>query len=388
MPHTRLDFIDGQVRSYAPDINHDTVDQVSHVANLPFVTMPMALMPDAHHGYGTPVGSVVPTEGAIVPYMVGYDIGCGCSARETELTSDDLPDSLDGLHSQIEATVPAGMGQGHQRAQTAFRALLDGRVELPADQEGRAAGQLGSLGSGNHFIEVCLDERDRVWVILHSGSRGVGYWIADQFYKRALQEMIDGDVHLTNRELAYFVEGTDSFDEYTRAMLWAQDYAMANRQEMMSTVITEFEKFLGRPIRIDTQVNVHHNYANRETHFGKDVWITRKGAVRSQAGELGVIPGSMATGSYIVEGLGNPESYESSSHGAGRLMSRRAAKRELSADTLVDRMGGKAWNIGDAAALVDEHPDAYRSIEDVMDAQSDLVRPLHRLTAILNYKGT
>jgi RNA-splicing ligase RtcB len=380
---------DKTVLSWASTLEAEAMAQAARTASMPFVVKPLALMPDAHVGKGSTVGSVIATHGAIIPAAVGVDIGCGMAAIETRLTSHDLPDTLDALHDRIRAAVPAGMGKGHDDRAVDVMQVIDREpaTELSDRQLRSARTQYGSLGSGNHFVEVCLDERDRVWVVLHSGSRGIGNQLAAHHIKVATGLMKAYFIELPDPDLAYLVQGTAEFDAYVQDLLWAQAYAAANRAEMLRLVVAELEAFLGVEGVETSQVNCHHNFTALEHHRGRDLWITRKGAIRADEGRLGIIPGSMGTRSYIVEGLGSAASYESCSHGAGRRMSRTAANRTLSVDSLRTAMEGRAWNSQDATALVDEHPLAYKDIDQVMDDQRDLVRPLHTLSQVLNYKG-
>lgn len=383
----------GNVVVWATDVDQEAIEQAARAARLPFVRGHVALMPDAHVGLGATVGSVIPTAGAVIPAAVGVDIGCGMIALETSLTSHALPDDLGALHAEIRARVPAGVGRGHDHARStdALDALLARR---PWDEHDRgakktrtAATQFGSLGSGNHFVEVCLDERDHVWIVLHSGSRGVGNVLAKEHIATAKGLMAQYFVELADPDLAYLVEGTPEFDAYIGAMLWAQDYAMENREAMMDALVTALGRVLGAEVVEVDRVNCHHNFTEREHHHGHDVWLTRKGAIRARAGDRGVIPGSMGTRSYIVSGLGNPASYCSCSHGAGRRLSRGQARRTLDVAGLRARMAGKAWNDADAVALLDEDPRAYKDIDQVMADQADLVTVEHTLHQVLNYKG-
>lgn len=374
------------VLNWATDIDDKTMQQAQNTANLPFVKGHIALMPDAHLGYGATIGSVIPTKGAIIPSAVGVDIGCGMIAAELPFTADLLPDDLDRLHSWIAKVVPSGVGQGHESENAALPPGWE--MVIPSDKlTTKARQQIGSLGSGNHFVEVCTDERDRVWIVLHSGSRGIGKSLADIYIDGAKGLMARYFIDLPDPDLAYLVEGTPEFDAYINAMHWAQDYAMENRRLMMDAVITQVRAFVGHEFDPTTVVNCHHNFTEREHHGGDNVWVTRKGAIRARQGDLGVIPGSMGTRSYIVSGLGNPSSYCSCSHGAGRRMSRGEARRTLDLDTLRDQMTGKAWNDTDAKTLLDEDPRAYKDIDEVMENQRDLVKIEHTLSQILNYKG-
>ena len=381
---------DKSVLSWASTLEPAALDQARATASLPFVVKPLALMPDAHLGKGSTVGSVIATEGAIIPAAVGVDIGCGMAAIETSLTSADLPDSLDALHDRIRRAVPAGVGQGHEERAVDVMDVVTRTpaTELDARQLATARTQYGSLGSGNHFVEVCLDERDRVWIVLHSGSRGIGNQLAVTHIKVATGLMKDYFISLPDPDLAYLAQGTPQFWDYVKDLLWAQAYARANRDAMLTAVLAEVEGFLGRVGVESSRVNCHHNFTQQEQHRGRKLWITRKGAIQADAGRLGIIPGSMGTRSYIVEGLGSAASYESCSHGAGRRLSRTAANRTLSVESLRTAMEGRAWNDSDAAQLVDEHPLAYKDIDQVMEDQRDLVRPVRTLSQILNYKGT
>ena len=376
----------GNVLNWASDIDPNALDQAQLAASMPFVDGPVALMPDAHVGMGATIGSVIPTRGAIIPSAVGVDIGCGMIAVECPFTSDVLPDNLDNLHAAISDVVPAGVGRGHDTARVAT-ILDDDRTEgLSQKQESTAAKQLGSLGSGNHFVEVCLDERDRAWVVLHSGSRGIGNQLARQHIDGAKALMARYFIDLDDPDLAYLVEGTPEFDAYIRHMLWAQDYALANREVMMDAVLVQVAGAIGHQFDESQRINCHHNFTEMEHHRGHNVWVTRKGAIRAREGDRGVIPGSMGTRSYIVSGKGAAASYDSCSHGAGRRMSRSKARRELDTDGLTEAMAGKAWN-GNAKELIDEDPRAYKDIDQVMADQDDLVTIEHTLSQILNYKG-
>jgi tRNA-splicing ligase RtcB len=378
----------GNVLAWGSDIEAATIEQAAKASRLPFIDGHLALMPDAHIGIGATIGSVIPTRGAIVPAAVGVDIGCGMIAVETDLVADGLPDNLDPLHGWIAEVVPAGVGKGHASARG---------VEIPAHfsqkEAATAANQYGSLGSGNHFVEVCLDERDRVWVVLHSGSRGIGNQLAKKHIDGAKRLMRQWFIELDDPDLAYLVQGTHEFDAYISDMQWAQRYALGNRAAMMDAVLTQLWGFVGvdREHGVGNEVrriNCHHNFTQMENHHGRNVWLTRKGAIKAGTGDEGVIPGSMGTSSYIVRGLGNPASYESCSHGAGRRMSRSAARKTLTVESLETAMKGRAWNDGDAKALLDEHPDSYKSIDQVMADQADLVAIEHTLHQVLNYKGT
>jgi tRNA-splicing ligase RtcB len=374
--------------SWASDIDQSTIDQAARAARLPFVPGHVALMPDAHLGIGATVGSVIPTTAAIIPAAVGVDIGCGMVATDTTLTASDLPDDLSALMPLVERRIPAGVGKGHDDARTSDAVAAIGRPEseLSGKQENTVLTQFGTLGSGNHFVEVCLDERDRVWTVLHSGSRGIGNQLATRHIERAKALMRQYFITLDDPNLAYLVQGTPEFTHYIRDMLWAQRYAMASRARMDETVVGSLFEVVGQGDRVRT-INCHHNFTAQENHHGKNMWITRKGAIKAAKGDEGVIPGSMGTQSYIVRGLGNPASYDSCSHGAGRRMSRGRARKELTGASLTAAMAGRTWNANRAAALVDEHPAAYKSIDQVMADQRDLVQIRHTLRQVFNYKG-
>jgi tRNA-splicing ligase RtcB len=375
--------------------------QLENVARLPIVFHHVAAMPDVHWGIGATVGSVVPTERAIIPAAVGVDIGCGMCAIETDLPASRLPDSLHALRTAIEDAVPHGRtkngGRGDRGAwqripkpaeaawrelQPAYRELID---KHPRVGQGNDVNHLGTLGTGNHFIEVCLDERELVWFMLHSGSRGVGNRIGTYFIELAKRDMRRHLANLPDKDLAYFEAGSRHFADYVAGVEWAQDYARRNRQLMLDAVIaaarTELPHFeLGA-----TAVNCHHNYIAREHHFGHDVFVTRKGAVRAGAGDLGIIPGSMGAASFIVRGKGNRDSFCSCSHGAGRAMSRGEAKRRFSVEDHVRATAGIECRKD--AGVIDETPMAYKPIEAVMAAQDDLVEVVHRLRQIVCVKG-
>jgi tRNA-splicing ligase RtcB len=394
MPET----INPRLISWATDIDPETIRQAEKTARLPIIEGHVALMPDAHVGIGATVGSVIPTKGAVIPSAVGVDIGCGMIAAELDVTESQLPDNLEPLLSRIERAVPAGVGQGHGgkrgaaaesagRAADAWLAKHRPATQLSADQAGKAASQFGSLGSGNHFFELCLDERSRVWVVLHSGSRGIGNQLAQAHIAKAKRLAKEAMLSLEDLDLAWFVQGTREFDAYVTDMLWAQDYAMANRSQMMDAAIGEVLSFIGTG-SVTSRVNCHHNFSQPEVHDGQELWITRKGAIQAGEGDLGVIPGSMGTRSYIVRGKGSAASWRSCSHGAGRRHSRTKARKLYSAADLTEQMKGKTWLKSRAKALVDEIPMAYKDIDQVMADQTDLVEVLHTLHQVLNYKGT
>ena len=386
----------GNVRNWASVIDDVTLEQAQKAARLPIVHGHIALMPDAHLGIGATVGSVIPTKGAIIPSAVGVDIGCGMVAAETSLTSSGLPDNLEPLSQRLADVVPAGMGQGHGSASAAWAAFekahgLPSGSNLDEKQRATAARQYGTLGSGNHFFEFCLDERDRVWVMLHSGSRGIGNQLAQRHIARAKNVARAANLALEDPDLAYFLQGTPEFDAYIADVQWAQAYAAGNRQRMVEAGLDLLAEHTGHPdgpAITTTVINCHHNYTALEEHFGTRLWVTRKGAILARDGDLGIIPGSMGTRSYIVRGKGNPESYMSCSHGAGRSMSRRAARRQFTEADLVAAMGERTWQRTHGRKLIDEIPQAYKDIDTVMADQTDLVEVVHTLSQVLNYKGT
>lgn len=373
--------------------------QLRNIAALPFVGPWVAVMPDVHLGKGATVGSVVPTRGAIIPAAVGVDIGCGMAAVRTTLRADDLPDNLAALRSGIERSVPVGNGPGgeHRRVPDSVAAhLVDAQLEHrlarirdkhPRIRPDKVERQTGTLGGGNHFIELCLDEGDRVWVMLHSGSRGTGNLIGTYFIERARRELERRVLgfHVPDKDLAFFLEGEALFDDYVEAVSWAQDYARANRETMLARVLHELRRTLPKFQLEKEAVNCHHNYVQRETHGGESLLVTRKGAVSARVGELGIIPGSMGTRSYIVRGLGNAESFHSCSHGAGRVMSRTEARNRI---TLKEHRAATAHvECRKDAGVIDESPAAYKPIEAVMAAQSDLVEVVHTLRQVVCVKG-
>lgn len=388
------ELIAPKVLSWASDIEPQAAEQAARAARLPFIAGHIALMPDAHWGMGATIGSVIPTEGAIVPAAVGVDIGCGMAATRLDVMASQLPDDLQPLHSVIAQAIPSGMGKGgNDDPDHLPPAPLNSVATRNEKLWAKAVHQMGSLGSGNHFFEVCLDELDRVWLVLHSGSRGVGNELAKIHIDKASKLMKRYFIELEDRDLAYLVEGQPEFNAYIDDMLWAQEYARVNRERMMSNAIDAFRRSTGLAAYPEDVVNCHHNFTQREHHNGRNVWLTRKGAIQARSGDRGVIPGSMGAATYIVKGLGNPASYNSCSHGAGRRMGRKEAIRRLTVDSLVNAMKGKAWNggpgtrEGNAALLLDEHPDAYKDIDQVMADQSDLVTIEHTLHQVLNYKG-
>lgn len=373
--------------------------QLGNIARLPFIHDHVAVMPDVHVGKGATIGSVIATKGAIVPAAVGVDLGCGMMAIRTSMNASDLPDSLKELRTGIEAAVPHGgigikggwkngvpasIASRFKRAQLAERLAII-TAKHPAIAEAHSLVHLGSLGGGNHFIEICLDENDRVWVMLHSGSRGIGNRIGTYFISKAREAILKRGIGLPDKDLAWFEEGEQLFDDYVEAVLWAQDFARQNREAMMERILRVMRSQLPKFTTEKVAVNCHHNYVEREHHFGADVWVTRKGAVRAQEGDLGIIPGSMGAKSFIVRGLGNPDSFCSCSHGAGRVMSRTQAKKEVSMDVHLDAV--KAVECRKDVGVLDETPSAYKDIDAVMAAQQDLVEIMHQLRQVVCVKG-
>lgn len=375
-------------------------EQLQNIAKLPFIHRWIAVMPDVHLGKGATVGSVVPTIGAIVPAAVGVDIGCGMIAARTTLVASDLPDNLAGLRSAIERAVPHGRTVG-PRDKGAWNAppelAIEGWSQLVADFElicqrhprlknTNNLKHLGTLGTGNHFVEVCLDQEDRVWFMLHSGSRGVGNAIGNHFIELARQDMRRWMINLPDQDLAYLPEGSEHYGDYVFAVDWAQRYARLNREIMMRHVVEAARKVISKPFEAAAEaVNCHHNYVSREHHFGKDVFVTRKGAVSARKGELGIIPGSMGAKSFIVRGLGNADSFNSCSHGAGRVMSRTQARKLITVDEHAKATAHVECRKD--AEVVDESPAAYKPIEAVMEAQRDLVEIVHTLRQVVCVKG-
>ena len=377
--------------------------QLQRIAALPFIHKWVAAMPDVHQGIGATVGSVIPTHGAVIPAAVGVDIGCGMMAVKTSLSAHALPDDLHALRSAIEAAVPHGRtdngGRNDKgawstlpRAQTeawaglapGYAAIINAHQKL---DRGQHVAHLGTLGTGNHFIEICLDETDHVWFMLHSGSRGVGNRIGSYFIELAKQDMRRWFINLPDADLAYFPEGSEHFDDYVAAVSWAQDYARVNRELMMAAVLAAV-RATGLVPAFEANleaVNCHHNYVAREHHYGENVLVTRKGAVRARTGDLGIIPGSMGARSYIVRGRGNPESFHSCSHGAGRVMSRAEARRRFSVEDHVAATAGVECRKD--ADVIDETPAAYKPIDQVMMAQRDLVDIVYTLKQVVCVKG-
>jgi tRNA-splicing ligase RtcB (3'-phosphate/5'-hydroxy nucleic acid ligase) len=388
-----MERLSNRLLSWASLIDEKTVEQARTSSRMPFIYPHLALMPDAHLGLGATVGSVIPTLGTLMPAAVGVDIGCGMIAVRTQFTRDDLTGrDLSELRQQIERSIPLSAGRDNRtvRASAEPRVAeleeLAARAEFdPASYAGHWRLQLGSLGSGNHFIEVSLDEDDAVWLFLHSGSRGVGNRIAQHHVKVAQQLADKWWIALPHRDLAYLVEGTPEFTRYLRELRWAQRFALLNREEMMDRVAEQLGRFLGREVEEAERINCHHNFTESEVHFGKRVWVSRKGAIMAEEGRLGLIPGSMGTASYVVEGKGNPLSLNSSPHGAGRESSRSAARKTFTHEQLREAMAGIEYR--DTDAFIDEIPQAYKPIDRVIEDARDLVTVRHTLRQVVNVKG-
>lgn len=387
-------------------VEAQAVQQLLNIASMPFIHKHVAVMPDVHFGMGATVGSVIATKGAVIPAAVGVDIGCGMAAQRTSLCASDLPDSLSALRSEIEIRIPHGRtdnGGTSDRGAWSVAApeaevnleLLDLLSQLSKivakhpkleRAASRAVRHAGTLGTGNHFVEICLDEEQRVWVMLHSGSRGIGNAIGSYFIERAKEDMRRWFIDLPDQDLAYIPQGSDLFRDYCEAVEWAQNFARVNRDIMMSASISALRQSVPKPFTLDEKaVNCHHNYVSWERHFGDNVIVTRKGAVRAQEGDLGIIPGSMGARSFIVRGKGNRESFCSCSHGAGRVMSRNEARKTFTLDDHAKATAGVECRKDDS--VLDETPGAYKDIDAVMAAQSDLVDIVHTLKQVLCVKG-
>ena len=395
--HTELTGEHVPVKIWTDDVDPQSQAQLRNIASLPIVHRHVAAMPDVHLGIGATVGSVIATHQAIIPAAVGVDIGCGLVAARLSLSAEDLDEKmLKRVFEQISRDVPVGREQ-HPDARVLtpavrpfepkLKALLQRHPRMLASmgKSSKWTHQMGTLGGGNHFIELCLDEAGGVWVMLHSGSRGIGKAIATYFIELARRDMERLMVRLPDRDLAYFHEGTQYFEDYVEAVHWAQEYASANREAMLELVLAGLQRHLP-PFTVTTEaVNCHHNYVAREHHFGADVWVTRKGAIRAGAGDLGIVPGSMGTRSYIVRGKGNPESFHSSAHGAGRRMSRTAAAKRFTEADLRAQTAGVVCRKD--KGVVDEIPGAYKDIDQVMANQQDLTEVLHTLKQVVCVKG-
>jgi len=386
------------VKIYTKEVESSALDQLKNIALLPFVHSHVAAMPDVHTGIGATIGAVIPTKGAIIPAAVGVDIGCGMTATRLSINASQLPDNLKAVRRAIEEAIPVGFAKHKSiRAKNSTIIALDKVLDKQIIGKHPAIAkmlkktyqtwtqQLGTLGGGNHFIELCLDENQDVWIMLHSGSRGIGNVIGRYFINLAKKDMEQHIAQLPARDLAYFTEGAKHFDDYVEAVHWAQEYALFNRREMMRLIMEALRKPLP-PFDITKEaINCHHNYVAIEEHFGEQVFLTRKGAISAYDGELGIIPGSMGAKSYIVRGMGNPESFCSCSHGAGRRMSRTAARRRFSKNDLeIQTQGVECRKDKD---VIDEIPGAYKSIDEVMENQNDLVEMVHTLKQVVCVKG-
>jgi tRNA-splicing ligase RtcB (3'-phosphate/5'-hydroxy nucleic acid ligase) len=385
------------VKIWTDEVDENSKRQLANIASLPCIHHHVAAMPDVHLGIGATIGAVIATREAIIPAAVGVDIGCGMVACRLSLTGNQLDEkSLKKVFDQISRDVPVGREQhGDKRALTAAARPFASRLEAmtlkhphllkAVGRHSKWFNQMGTLGGGNHFIEVCLDESNRVWVMLHSGSRGIGNALASYFIGLARRDMERSMIQLPDRDLAYFEQGSVHFGDYVEAVSWAQEYAMQNRREMADLVLAGLKRHLPAFDVTGEAVNCHHNYVAAEHHYGADVWLTRKGAIRARAGDLGIIPGSMGTRSYIVRGKGNAESFNSCAHGAGRKMSRTAAAKQFSAADLARQTEGVICRKD--KGVVDEIPGAYKDIDSVMANQADLVEVLHTLKQVVCVKG-
>lgn len=385
------------VKVFTNDIDHLAIQQLQNISQLPFIHSHVAVMPDVHVGKGATVGSVIPTRQAIIPAAVGVDIGCGMNAVRLGIKASQLPDNLRKLRNSIEEVVPVGMGQHKvDRARESTIRALNGGLSAVLERHPRILKmqkkpyqkwirQLGTLGGGNHFIEVCIDENEDVWIMLHSGSRGIGNVIGQYFIELARRDMQRNSIHLPDRDLSYFEEGAEHFDDYVSAVHWAQDYAMSNRREMMHLIVNALRKLLPGFSLTKEAINCHHNYVAIEEHFGSQVYVTRKGAIRAGIDELGIIPGSMGARSYIVRGKGNADSFCSCAHGAGRKMSRTAARKRFKRSDMEEQTRGVECRKD--KGVIDEIPAAYKDIDVVMENQRDLVEVVHTLKQVVCVKG-
>jgi tRNA-splicing ligase RtcB (3'-phosphate/5'-hydroxy nucleic acid ligase) len=392
-----VEQISKRLMSWASILEDQARAQAIRTSELPFIHPHVALMPDAHFGLGSTVGSVIPTVGVVIPAAVGVDLGCGMSATRTNLTTADLPDlpPLVDLRHLIEREVPVSMGKYRGELSDTARVRARGLESMAAGQSVEPDHytpnwrlQLGTLGAGNHFVEVCADESDRLWVFLHSGSRGVGNKIAMHHIKVAQRQCARWHIPLPHKDLAYLPEGDKEFWAYIRDLRWAQAFARENRAEMVDRVVACMAEWSGSGVTAEETISTHHNYTEQERHFGREVWLTRKGAINAEAGRRGLIPGSMGTRSYVVTGKGNRLAFNSAPHGAGRNFSRTEARKRFTTDDLADAMKGIEWRSEDGEAFLDEIPGAYKSIDLVMEDARDLVTIDHELRQLLNVKGT
>ena len=385
------------VKIYTKDVDEESLTQLRKMAQLQFIHSHIAVMPDVHLGKGATVGSVIPTKNAIIPAAVGVDIGCGMNALRLSLKASQLPDNLSTLRNAIERKVPVGFEMHKQiKAKSSTLSPLDKKLQRITDKHPALKRmlrsfdvtwqkQLGTLGGGNHFIELCIDENDDIWVMLHSGSRGLGNVIGTYFIERAKKEAQHRFGHVPDKDLSYFAEGSTNFDDYVEAVEWAQEYAFENRREMMRLILEAIRPLLPSFQMTKEAINCHHNYVQKELHFGEDVFVTRKGAIRAGLDEYGIIPGSMGAQSFIVKGKGNPDSFCSCSHGAGRKMSRSKAKHLFNQQDLIAQTVGVECRKD--KGVVDEIPSAYKDIHQVMANQNDLIDVVHTLKQVLCIKG-
>lgn len=383
------------IKIWTDEVEEQALKQLKNLSRLPFINSNgVACMPDVHAGIGSTVGTVIATEKAVIPAAVGVDIGCGMNAVRLSLKASDLPENLKPLRDEIESRVPLGVGGAHDDStdigevnDKLYKTVIDPLYKGDYDKfHAKAASQMGSLGSGNHFIEVCIDESQDVWIMLHSGSRGIGNMIGTHYIEKAKRNMEKFFISLPDDDLAYFPENTEDFDDYMEAVGWAQNYALENRRRMMIQVVEAMKQCIEKPFTITQEaINCHHNYVEKENHFGRNMWVTRKGAIRARAGDLGIIPGSMGQRSYIVRGKGDLASYCSCSHGAGRVMSRAEAKRRFSLTDLIAQTQGVECRKDEA--VIDEIPASYKDIDQVMANQTDLVEVVHTLKQVLCVKG-
>lgn len=384
-----------KAKIFTDEVEELAIEQIKNVASLPFIHKHIAVMPDVHAGYGCTVGSVIPTYKAVIPAAVGVDIGCGMIAVRTNIKANELPESLAKIRSEIEAEIPVGFNIRQREHKSSHMERMCGSLgtAIVADYfddydikfSQKHIMQLGTLGGGNHFIEICLDENQEVWVMLHSGSRGIGNLIGSVFIDKAKEEMARWFIDLPDKDLAYLPEGSQHFTPYIQSMLWAQNYARINREIMLEDVIMILKKHFPHLTLTKEAINCHHNYCELENHYGKNVWVARKGAVRARKSDLGIIPGSMGAKSFIVRGKGNPESFNSCSHGAGRKMSRTAARNTFTLEDHAKAVVGIECRVDEA--VIDETPMAYKDIDKVMADQKDLVDIVHTLRQVLCIKG-
>jgi tRNA-splicing ligase RtcB len=392
---TENEYGKGVVKSWASIIDDATKAQAQRISRLPIIEGYLALMPDAHYGFGPPVGSALKTKKAVMPYAVGVDIGCGMIAVQTDLQRDDFVGKEGRVLRNIRNLIPSGVGTSHKRplaqanrfiADNGFPAGIDDAalVRRTPDLRNKTRIQFGTLGAGNHFVEVCEDARGHVWLLLHSGSRGVGNLLATSHVGVARQACANEGIALEDRDFAYLMAGTKQAESYLGDMLWAQRYAYAQREAMMDSLMEAVSLELGSDWNEVQRINCHHNYAEKLSDGG---WITRKGAIDASDGKMGIIPGSMGAATYIVRGRGNAEAYDTSPHGAGRVMGRNQARKTLSQEEFRKQMAGKTWLDRDASRLLDEAPSAYKPIEQVIEDSADLIEPVTRISQFINYKG-